>query len=642
MTPRIRSAGLGLLAPIMAATLAVSCARGHSQRPDRIPRAENVLVVTVDTLRADRVGAHGSRAGATPHIDALARRGIVFERAFTTAPLTLPAHVSLFSGLLPVHSGVRVNGTDRVPAEVPLLAEQLRAAGFATGAAVGSFVLRSETGIARGFAAYDESFAANAGRKGKWEGERRAEEVVERALGWLDRTGPERFFLWVHLFDPHAPYAPPAPYAERFAGRPYDGEVAYADACLGRLLQGMTERGRVEQTLIVVAGDHGESLGEHGEATHGVFLYDATLRVPLILVPPENAPASRVAAPVSLVDVAPTVREAAGLAPSVSDGTSLLRPSDDRIVLAESNYPAVLLGWSPLRAARSATKKYVEAPRPEFYDLTADPAETRNAFRREDEAMRRLARAMERRRFSAPARAAASSGSDPEVARRLASLGYLTARHPGADLDRIDATRVDPKDRISWWDAIESGIVAQQAGRSEEAARILERLVHDYPEEDAVLLRELAAAQRRSGRIAAAVKTYERILRRFPPIAEDYFGLGVCRHVQGRDDLAARAHEQAVALDAAREDAWINLGQEYLALGALLKAADAFQHAVRLDARSVDALSGLAAVAYEQKDFAVAARRLREALAISPGHPQALANLEEVERAMRRSRDRES
>jgi arylsulfatase A-like enzyme/Flp pilus assembly protein TadD len=631
---------MGLLAPILAAMLAVSCARAHSQRPDRVPRAENVLVVTIDTLRADRVGVYGSRAGATPHMDALGRRGVVFERAFTTAPLTLPAHASLFSGLLPMHSGVRVNGTDRVPADVPLLAEQLRAAGFATGASVGSFVLRSETGISRGFGGYDESFAANAGRSGELEGERPGGEVVDRALAWLDRAGTGRFFLWVHLFDPHAPYTPPAPHAEQFAGRPYDGEVAYADACLGRLLEGMTERGRLEKTLIVVAGDHGESLGEHGEATHGVFLYDATLRVPLILVPPGGGPARRVAAPVSLVDVAPAIREAAGVAASPSDGTSLLRASGDRIVLAESNYPAVLLGWSPLRAARSATGKYVEAPRPEFYDLAADPAETRNVFRREDEAVRRLAREMERRRSSAPARAASPDAANPEAARRLASLGYLTPRHPRADLERIDATRVDPKDRIAWWDDIERGIVAQQAGRSEEAAGILERLVRDYPEEDAVLLRELAAAQRRSGRTAAAVATYERILARFPPIAEDYFGLGVCRHVQGRDDLAARAHERAVALDPAREDAWINLGQEYLALGALPKAAEAFRRAAALDRRSVDALSGLAAVAYEQKDFAGAANRLREALAISPGHPQALANLAEVERAMRGSKDR--
>ena len=421
----------------------VGLLRPRPLRPagSRCLRARNVLVVTVDTLRADRVGAYGSRAGATPHIDALARRGIVFERAFTTAPLTLPAHASLFSGLLPMHSGVRVNGTDRVPPEIPLLAEQLRASGFATGAAVGSFVLRSETGISRGFAAYDESFAANAGRNDRWEGERPGSEVVDRALAWLDRAGSERFFLWVHLFDPHAPYAPPAPHAERFAGRPYEGEVAYADACLGRLLEGMRERGRLEKTFIVVAGDHGESLGEHGEATHGVFLYDATLRVPLIVVPPDarqTQAARRVAAPVSLVDVAPTIREATGLPPSPSDGVSLLqsRPSPDRLVLAESNYPAVLLGWSPLRAARSADAKYVEAPRPEFYDLRADPAETRNLFRREDEAVRRLARELERRRSSAPVRAAApGAGADPEVARRLASLGYLTARHPGADLE---------------------------------------------------------------------------------------------------------------------------------------------------------------------------------------------------------------
>ena len=296
------------------------CARGGPA----LPGAGNVLVVSIDTLRADRVGALGGPPGLTPNLDRLAARGAVFTNAFTPAPLTLPAHTSLFSGRWPFRHGVRVNGTDRVDDAVPLLAAEFRKAGFATGAVIGSLVLRSEVGLARGFDLYDESFARNAGKPaGEWTAERPGEEVVDRAIAWLDGQRDARFFLWVHLYDPHAPYDPPSPFKERFSS-PYDGEVAAADAALGRLLTHLEKDGRLATTLVAVAGDHGESLGEHGEETHGVFLYDATLHVPLVIAVP-GAKAVRVTAPVSLVDLAPTLREAAALpADAASDGVSLM------------------------------------------------------------------------------------------------------------------------------------------------------------------------------------------------------------------------------------------------------------------------------------------------------------------------------
>jgi len=605
---------------------------------------ENILLVTLDTVRADRLGAYGYASASTPHFDALARRGILFTKAFTPAPLTLPSHVSLFSGLYPFRHGVLVNGTDSVPGRVLLLASELRSEGFATGAAVGSVVLRSETGIARGFDFFDESFAANAKpRPGQLAAaERRGEEVVESAGRWLDGLGKERFFLWVHLYDPHAPYDPPEPYGERFASDRYDGEIAYADACLGRLLDGLSRRGKLAKTLIVVAADHGESLGEHGEATHGVFLYDATLSVPLLIAPPGQSSGRRVSSPVSLVDVAPTIREVAGLPAAPSDGASLwplLREErPERVVYSESDYPAVLLGWSPLRSVRSASEKYVEAPRHEHYDLAADPNETKNLFAWDSSRARTLAREMKRLRAAgAPSVGVTrepAGESDPEIARRLASLGSLTPRSPGTDLDRIDSTRTDPKDRIQYWDSIERGIAAQQAGRPEQAAAILENVIRKYPEEDPVLLRELALAFRRSRRVDRAIALYERVLQRFPPIAEDRFGLGVCWHLKGEEERALRAYEEAVRLDPQHEAAWVNLGQGHLARRRLDKAREAFLRVVRLDPKSVDGLSGLAAVAFAQRDVKTAAARLREALAVAPDHPATLASLARVELAL--------
>ena len=636
---RSRSGAFRVYGPrSVSVLLALSLAACGRSSP-ALPRDGSVLVVTIDTLRADRVGAFGGPAGLTPNLDRLAARGVAFMNAFTPAPLTLPAHTSLFSGRWPFRHGVRVNGTDRVSDDVPLLAEDFRKAGLATGAVVGSLVLRSEVGLARGFDLYDESFAVNAGKPaGAWQAERRGEEVVDRALAWLDSQKDRRFFLWVHLYDPHAPYDPPAPFRERFES-PYDGEVAAADAALGRLLGHLEKDGRLARTLVAVAGDHGESLGEHGEETHGVFLYDATLHVPLVIAPPAGK-ARRVAAPVSLVDLAPTLREAAGLpADAASDGVSLApgmrgEAAGERTVYAESVYAAGLLGWSPLRAARDARAKFIEAAKREYYDLEKDPGEKRNLFDEKNAEGRDLARTLAKI-FSprAPGKTGLSNASDEETVRRLASLGYMTASpHSGSDLDRIDATLVDPKDRIGSWPGIERAVIARQLGRPGEAADLLSALDPAIVHSDPALLRELALVLRRSRRAKEAAAAYREILRKFPPVPEDWFGLGISWHLLGRDADAAAAHLEAVRMRPDWQDAWINLGEEYLALGKLESAREAFAKVIGTDPRSVDALSGLAAVAAERHDLGTAAERLQEALRVDPERPQTIENLARIER----------
>jgi arylsulfatase A-like enzyme len=605
---------------LAVATTALSACRNS----DRLTGSTNIVVITLDTTRADRLGAYGSRAGLTPRLDKLASRADVYSHVFSTAPLTLPAHASIFSGLYPYRHRARVNGTDTVGTDVPLIAEELRRAGLSTAAVIGSIVVGSRSGLARGFDAFDERFAENETRRyGDWIAERPADEVVDRAIAWLNGNGSKRFFLWVHLYDPHAPYK-----------GSYDEEVRRVDGAVGRLLDTLAEHGVADRTLVVVAGDHGESLGEHGEETHGVFLYDATLRVPLIVVRPGQKRGRRIDAPVSLADVAPTLRDAAGLPAGDADGQSLWKadPERARAVYAESTYAASLIGWSPLRALRTLTHKYIEAPRPELYDLGRDPQERLNVAASDIEPARRLPRTLAALRRHASGTVTRSE-IQPEDIRQLAALGYLTPSSAAADPDRFDPSLPDPKDRIDVWNGIERGIIARQAGRYEEAIDLLEGVVRRESAAPTAVLRELSMSLRRSRRTPRALEVYRQLTSRGDAIADDFFGLGVTRHLLDDRRGAIEAYRRAVAIDPKHESAWINLGQELLASGALAEAEGAFLRAAAVNPRSVDALAGTAAVAFERRDYGAARARLEQALALDPINDQAKQNLALVVRA---------
>lgn len=604
-------------------------------------RKPNVLVVTIDTIRADHVGAYGASAGATPGIDAFAREGILFEQAIAPAPLTLPSHATLFSGILPFRNGVRVNATDRVSAKVPLVAEAFSERGYRTAAFVSSLVLRRASGIGRGFELYDDAFAVNEGKEMRsYVPERRGDETVDRALAWIagQRAGAATppFFVWVHLFDPHLPYEPPSPYAERFRGREYDGEIAFADACFARLIAGVD----AGDTLVVLAGDHGESLGEHGEGGHGVFLYDATIRVPLILrLPGKRLAGTRVATQVRLADVTPTLRRMADLAPADTDGEDLeplfsAPASPDRPAFSQADYPSFVLGWSPMRAVRLSQRKFIEAPRRELYDLRVDAEETHNLYAGEDEAVRGLAREMRRITARKPLIEAKSGSVDPEVARQLASLGYISGGAEAVDYDRIDSSRVDPKDHIEAWAKIEAGLVARNAGDFEKTVAIFERLLASYPTINPVILRYYAEACRQTGRLDRAIDLYERVLRTAEPDASDFFGLGVAWHLKGDDARASANLERAVLLDPTDKTAWVDLGSLRLSSRNLDAAREAFAKASALDPRSVKALSGLASVAFSSRDYGRAEGLLQTALRVQPENAELRFHLALVKRAV--------
>jgi choline-sulfatase len=611
------------------------------EEPRRNP--PSVLLVTIDTIRADHVGAYGGGQGATPGIDAFAKDAVLFEQAIAAAPLTLPSHVTLFSGYLPFRSGVRVNGTDHVGPNVPLLAEAFAGGGYRTAAFVSALVVKAGSGLGRGFAQYDDAFDANKGKDERaFAVERPCEETAAKALAWIgeQRAAGSPYFAWVHFYDPHAPYAPPPDFAAKFPKSPYDGEIASADSCFTKLVAGVDG-----ETAVLLAGDHGESLGEHGEAGHGVFVYDATVRVPLILRLPERRLAgTRVRAQVRLADVAPTLRSLAHLAPEPSDGDGedlapLLDPkaaasAADRPAFSEADYATFVLGWSPMRALRAGGRKYVEAPRRELYDLHADPGEQTNLYPGDEAASRDLARQLAAIGSRKPLAAATSSAVDPEAARRLASLGYISGSAQPVDYDRIDATRTDPKDRIGVWEQIEAGLLARQTRDYERAVAVFERLLAAYPTLNPVILRDYAEACRETGRLDRAIELYERVLKTAEPDANDFFGLGVAWHLK-RDDAKASVNlERAVALNPSDKTAWIDLGSVSLTRRDLAKAGEAFTKAAALDPKSAKALSGLASIAFEQRDYGKSEGLLRSAMAAAPEDVELRFHLARVKRAM--------
>lgn len=419
-----------------------------------MPRPSNVLIVTLDTTRPDRLPAYGYQSASMPALDRLAREGAVFDRAATVAPLTLTAHTSLFTGLYPPHHRVRDNADAPLDHAHPTLAEVLKGHGFRTAAFVGSSVLDADRGLSRGFDVYGGMGAADARTPGKLR--RAGNEVVDAALAWLDAGDNSPYLLWVHLYDAHAPCRPPEPYRSRYAADPYEGAIAFADSQVARLLGRLDARHQLDQTAIVVVADHGESLGQHGEDEHGIFLYDSVMHVPLLVRMPGMAP-RRISSVTSLVDIMPTILDALSIAPVSADGISLISairgatPTDDRALYSESFYPQ-RFGWSPLRALRDGRFKLIDAPRPELYDLEADPFEEQNIYA--DRNVVATAMASRLAAFSeslGPARAEAARVPS-ELRERLAALGYV-----GGAPRAHKAMGRDPKDFIAEYNQIGRG-----------------------------------------------------------------------------------------------------------------------------------------------------------------------------------------
>jgi arylsulfatase A-like enzyme/Tfp pilus assembly protein PilF len=620
--------------------LSTACAR---ERP-----RPNVLLITLDTFRADRLGAR------TPALSRLASEGLQFEAASSPVPLTLPAHATLLSGLLPLHHGVRNNGAGAFPENRDTLATLLSRGGYRTGAFVGSFILDRRFGLARGFDRYDDEITRSADdASGVFEAERRGDQVVDRALAWLKENDARPFFAWVHLYDAHAPYAPPAPYEQT-----YDGEIAYVDAQVERLLAAIDRKG----TIVVVVADHGESLGEHGELTHGLLLYEPTLRVPLIVAGP-SLQARVVPEPVSTVGVAPTIARLAGVTFNGVDGDDLLEhvgaPAPGRApeggrahtIYAETEYPATF-GWSGLAAVRSGDSKLITGTYAELFDLRRDPAESVNRLNDDRRTYRALASSLDALRATAVA--ARPTTIDDETRRKLASLGYV-APAPRAG----GAAARDPRAMAPLFRRYEEAMGLINSRREHDAIAPLEELVRDDPSNH-VFRETLARALRQSGDRARAVTLYRQAVALAPHDSDAWYNLASALQENGnaaeaeaviaeaakrdpnrpelhnvrgvalaeRGELAAAEAEFRKVIDADPRNprAWNNLGNVLRASDRGDDAIAAYEKAIAVAPRYADALNGLGAMLVQKNRPADAIRYFDEALGITPDLYEAQLN----------------
>lgn len=536
----------------------------------------NVLLVTLDTTRADHIGCYGYAEAHTPTLDGLAKDGVIFEHAYATVPLTLPSHTSILTGLYPPENGIHVNGRGRLDPQLPNLAATLRNAGYRTGAFIASIVLHAKHGLDHGFEVYDDDMAGGVQQGHESHLMRDAKLVVDSALSWLDGHQHEPFLCWVHLFDPHAPYeGHPEVFRDRFQELPYDGDIAFADLHVGRLIRFLKERGLYEQTLIIVVGDHGEGLGEHQENEHGFMLYETTVHVPLIVSCPSVCRANqRVSTAVSQVDLLPTVLECLQL-PVLSkvSGISLLGalqglPLEPRTLYAETRAVYDAYGWAPLAGVVDATWKFVQTTRPELYNLQDDPHELTNLAEVQPDKLAEMHRVYLRLQEDMIEFAASDAQLTESERRKLESLGYVAGgKAPPA-----------PDDARSLPD-------------------VKDMMVHYNAE---IASRGLIAA----GKFDEAIAKLQGIIDAAPAFIPARMMLGTALQEQGRLDDAVQVFQDAIDVDPTASGPHFELGKHYAARGDAAQAVEHYQAAIRLDPDdAATARFNLGSVLFTQGDF---------------------------------------
>ena len=620
----VRLALVGLLAAA-ATALAVSARREGLAMPAIAPGSRNVLLITIDTLRADALGLSGGEA-ATPNLDALARSGVAFDFAHAHAVVTLPSHASILTGLYPFAHGIRDNAGYRLPEGTQTLATFLKGHDYATGAFVGAFPLDARFGLGAGFDVYDDRYPSRARASDLLMPERPADQVVAAATAWIRRQ-PGRWFAWVHLFDPHAPYRAPPPYRERYAANPYAGEVSWVDHALGPLLE--VARKASLPALVVVTSDHGESLGAHGEATHGLFAYEETLRVPLIVAATDVAPASlpgRSSWPARHVDVVPTIAASLGLPlPPGLPGEPLLSPSrrrpEDVSSYFESLSASLNRGWAPLTGVMLGRRKYVDLPIPELYDLATDPREQQNRHEEWRSQARVLASLLE----SLPRDAEQNfrRSEDLQTRRSLEALGYVSS--PAARPAQYGEDD-DPKRLVALDQAIQQGIESYQRGDVEGAVRLYASVIRQRPRMATPYL-HIAFAAWEAGRPREAIDTLRSALAANADTAELRAQLGIYLAEAGSAEEAALALREALARDPDDLDALNGLGIALFRSGRVEEAGRTFRSILERDPTNAQALQNSGTIALSGNALPAAREAFTAALALDPEMPTALNGL---------------
>jgi arylsulfatase A-like enzyme/Tfp pilus assembly protein PilF len=619
---------LALLAALFIFPFSTSAAPAPNDPP-------NVLLITIDTVRADHLGCYGYKAIETPHLDALAAAGVRFANAYTPVPITLPAHTVMLTGTYPMRTGMHDFSGNRLNSSQSTLATLLHAKGYSTGAVVGSAVLDSRFGLGRGFEFYYDHFDFSRLDERNIDAMMRpGDEVVDRALGWLNGERQKPFLLWVHLYDAHHPYNPPTPYLQKYRSHPYDGGIAFVDAQVGRVVAYLKAKGIYDRTLIVVAGDHGEGLGEHGEKTHGFFIYDSTLHVPLIFKLPTGVGPQKpvVNDSANLADLLPTILELAGARrPNEVQGRSLVpsmagKPEGIQAEnYAETYLPRIHFNWSELRSIRYRQYHFIDAPRPELYDLSSDPRELKNLYTTQravaNELRKRLGTLISRLTPAAGEKTAENTGLDPALTERLKSLGYVAVSGGGDDV-LSDRRLADPKDRIQVYELVSDALDDSQHGRYVESIQKLH--VAGRIEKDSLPVHYLLALNYyRQNDSQTAIDEFQITLKLSPDYTLANYYLGLAYVQTGAWDSAIAAFRKTLELDGTNYSAAYNLGAAYLKQERVPDAEAAFRQAVKINSRYAQAHEALGELLIYQNKLDEGIASLRAALEIETNYPKA-------------------
>ncbi|HLX82753.1 MAG TPA: sulfatase-like hydrolase/transferase [Terriglobales bacterium] len=604
---------------LVACTIATTVAESQTKSPPQKTASPNVILITLDTTRADRMGFLGSKRGLTPNLDALARQSVIFTRAYSQVPLTTASHATILTGTYPQFHQVNDFGVPLAPG-LPYGPDIFHSRGYHTAAFVGSLVLDPETrsapGFERGFDTYDAGFHRRRPDEDRYQAiERRGGEVIGHSLAWLTEHHDGPFFVWIHLYDAHDPYDPPEPYKTRYASTPYDGEIAYDDAALGQFFKWLRLRGLFDDSLIALMADHGEGLGDHGETTHGIFLYDETIHVPLLFKLPRGRSAgSRVDERAGLVDVLPTILDAAGIeVPRQVQGESLLtlirpvpsktkpgatksdanpvaaapshsndRPANDRPAYAESDYPHRTFGWSSLRSLRTGKYLFVDAPRKELYDQSNDPNATHNLSGSSAAVTNTLASQLDAfREKTSTTKEAPKVAADPGLQERLNALGYVATDSTSAAMPGIKDTGADPKDKVEVVNLLHRAEMAKEETHFQEAVPLLEKVIELEP--------SLPITYLQLGTALTSMHEYERalpILRKAvemrPDLTVPRYQLGSALFETGDFAGAAVQFETTVARSPNWPEAHLSLATAYARLDRLTDAIPEYEKVIAI------------------------------------------------------------
>ncbi len=617
--------------PLFVAAFLVVIASGEAPSAARVTAAlskPNLLLITIDTLRPDRLSCYSTDFVRTPTIDALAGRGVLFRRAFAHTPTTLPSHTTILLGVTPLRHGVHDNANFVVGEEFLTLAEHLKSLGYATGAFVGAFPLDSRFGLTQGFDVYDDNYGTRGASEISYV-ERKAGEVVAKAISWL---GGQRspWFLWVHCFDPHQRYDPPEPFLSRFKANPYNGEVAYVDSALAGLFDALERKGETKNTVVVFTGDHGESLGEHGESTHGYFAYNSTLWVPLIIAAPGTKP-GECRDTVCHLDIFPTVCDLLGARkPDALQGISLVpalkgRPVTSRDVYFESLYPHFSRGWAPLRGIIRGPMKYFDSPVPELYDTNHDFGELENLAPKQSLEIYAAALKKTMATLSPPANGTSSRKLDRAAQERLRSLGYVSGPAP-PPADKVYGHEDDLKVLLPYQTKLQTAMGRYHSGALEEGVVLLKEIIAERKDFD-LAYTYLATIYKEQGRWEEAVDCLRQGHQHNPSSFRILTTFGIFLTEAGQNDAAIEVLKQGLAIIDYDPEVWNYIGIAYWNKGDFPAAADAYGRALSLDPNYPIVINNIGALHFsmflrdrKEQDYRLAVEHFRKAIELDPSY----------------------